>query len=840
MDDCASYLFLAELAAEDAGRLTGKFAFALLILAGIAKCIQIAKRPTTNSLCVYSLAVFLLSWFVSSVSGALFESELASAILLMASVVLWITSLVLGITGLVTYRSNEELYVQGRKQAWWGVSLSVLALVAVTAVIVTAISERLAESEDPAIAMHEAGDSANQQEFEDLNFRFSPPRKWASIPAKTLNEEAQLAYLRKHPDAYFIVIAEKLGEDSGFGNEGLLAIAKANMEAASTRFQVTDEYPMNVDGIEGICFEADVRINGQDISYLPWVGMHNGFAYQLITFFASKDKIEGKAKAHAVRKGFSIIDREKVAMSQEAVAINEKRSTGFGYEIALPSANSWIEIGQANSDLPVADFYAATLQGKNRMYFAVVPFDHVSETANPKKIFGHLLEHYFSFATSREIQRGAIRSVKNEMECLDKQGTTNISAVPHGFHTRLLEGDEFDYLLAVWWNREFESGESRANELLDRFRTFSPDIFGPDLSDAKKRELGLLLNEIGVMWHNEGKWKESLAFFQAAVRRYEEQTICENVARGYLNTDDSEGAVSYLQGVLKRYPNSLHLQQVYAEALASKGETKQALSAYKKVFSAGYSDEDTLLQFVNLAYDNQEFELSIEVLENFLEQHSSVKAERWRALMHVHNGDPNQAELLLKKVIASNEDDFETIFSLAEVYELAERYGEAIQVAEHLLEEFPDDTSVLELKGRCEFSLKKYPQARATFDALLAVSPTDANAKEYQRYISSMMGKGDRSRITTPLDPVELPKEVRQMMDRAEGYSPDRDKQGYDYIEIYRVTGLSYLSDRQRKTTTHQRVKVLNQTGVDTYSTVSRSFSPSTREPICQSASCIR
>ena len=148
-------LTLAEAEGTTAGAsVVGAVIWMLILGAGLIKCMRILRRETTSSLCVVSLMLALTAFLLSSFGTLL--KELLPAPLGTAAVVLAVlfgmlsalVGLTLGIVGLVGYSRGVELgqrrmkYEQGRKQAGWGIGLSVLFGVILLGGVVSAIAAR--------------------------------------------------------------------------------------------------------------------------------------------------------------------------------------------------------------------------------------------------------------------------------------------------------------------------------------------------------------------------------------------------------------------------------------------------------------------------------------------------------------------------------------------------------------------------------------------------------------------------------------------------------------------------------------------------------------------------
>ena len=819
-------LLFSEMSPRETGRFVGQAIVYCLLLAGIIKCIKISKRATTHALCVSSLTVFLTSWLLSAVAGNFLESRFAQFLVFLVLIATWVTSIVLGIVGLSDYKQSQGTYVQGRKQAWWGILLSCIAFLLVGAVFVNEVAKQEGLFESTVKQADRSIDARTGKSFEDLNFRFSAPQKWVSLPPKTLNPEATATYLRKRPDVYFMIIAERPGAEAQFNAETLLTIAQANLRAGGNNVRIHSRYDEPLDGIDGICYEASATADGLDVRYSTWVGTHNGFAYQLIAFSEEKDGHRLGAIAREIRRGFSLIDREAFAYAPGKFPMQKHQAPAFGYELDVASSGNWFAIDEVDSDVPTADLYVSQAGTSGQIRFAVIPIDRPLPKVEDRETFAFALSSLFTVTSLKQVKKEAREIHAYERSCLEVRGFTSPTGTDLGFVARFVPGKQYDFLVVGWWSRANDYGENRVNTLFKAASFFPSRGEVAHLPAERRTQLSVLLNDIGVMWYGKGKWELAKGYFRAALKYDSNETFHENIVNAQLQQDDATGALVSLEKALQKFPDSQALLSKKAEALASKGDGSAACSLYQKLFSTGYKGEDELLAYLNLAVEAEKIDNAIAVLNIYLLEHPSTRVERWRATMYSHKGNHEKAVLLAKEIIDDHGEEFDNIYALAEIYELAGSYSDALKVCEELQEEFPKDVGVMNLKGRCEFSLQRYPQARETFAGVQKLSPFDEEAGQYLKYIAALLGKGDRSQITTPITPVALPPELKEMMDEALSSKTDSANENFDLCEYYRVTGIAYEKNKQRRISTFRHLTVNTSAGVDSASTISCKFNP--------------
>ena len=216
-------------AATESGRLAGQVFVWVALLAGALKCWSISRRPATNTKCALSLMIVLLSLIVAGSLGVVVKQigsspamAFAGGILGLALLATMVTAIVLAILGLVEFFRQPNVYSQGRAQAIW--TLVLVGVFFLFASVGFIRGWQRAHGFGLASGQSQPG---KMLAFDDLNFRFrSPDRPWVAYDASRVNKASKLAFMRRNPEAYFFIIAEKLGSRPGLDTEQLAGIGQ--------------------------------------------------------------------------------------------------------------------------------------------------------------------------------------------------------------------------------------------------------------------------------------------------------------------------------------------------------------------------------------------------------------------------------------------------------------------------------------------------------------------------------------------------------------------------------------------------------------------------------------
>lgn len=235
---------------EQVGRIGGAVFAALLLFAGIVKCLQIMRRPSTSTLCVLSLALPLVVMLAASILSVFVRPaaqdghSYAAVVLQMFTGVrfaLLFTAIVIAVIGLIQYGRNKERYTQGRHQAVWAILLATSLL---TFLVYSTVSEVRARQASPVPTLPRTGEFVK---FEEMNFRIRAPQKpWVQFDVKKMNADATVGFLQPKEQIGFLIVAEQAGIDMGLDADIVAVVAEAALRQAATRVDIGTKEPVTV------------------------------------------------------------------------------------------------------------------------------------------------------------------------------------------------------------------------------------------------------------------------------------------------------------------------------------------------------------------------------------------------------------------------------------------------------------------------------------------------------------------------------------------------------------------------------------------------------------------
>ncbi len=822
-------LAATESAAEEAGRQFGFLLWTVVCVIGLIKCISIARRPRTSTVCVVALTLVLTTWLTTQFLRWLMNSmEFDRATRLGFGgiiLILILSSIILAIVGLAQYKNSQHEYNQGRSQAVWAIILGMILFSAFGYGFTKGLRQ-LADS--GGVPQIEKTDSAagTWRTFEDVNCRMQVPKKpWVELNAKALNEDGRFALLRNNPKVMFTLIAENGAGSIDLDAAGYAELLQSNVRAIATSVDISDLDSSPHGKLPFKRFEAAAKLPNvpRKIFYDFHILTHNGFYYQLLTWGQIEDTQEVREQARSVLKHFEILDPDRLA-ENDALALEDIRSQPLGFATSL-AGTKWFAWEEIDADQPGMQFGA--LNGAHgRFVIEAVPLGDLDPDRDDL-VHGMISRHGLSWPDD------AVSVVPIELENTDSACEVRTRQELEGFNfdyrIRIIRRGDMAYALTAWVSTKQKDAESlfgeafNAIEFFDRSGTDSPT---PLALDGRQT----VLNQTGLAAYRREEYEEAITLFKAAYEtRRNDPVVLGNVCEAAYRSGSYEDGLTYLKQHMDRHPDDLQLKDHLAYLTGAKGDLDAAKSLFQSVIDEGYENDDDLLRALNLYVDADRSADAIPLVESYFKHHPSSKIWRWKGSMYARAGQFDKAIEDLKQLVKDHPNDIEALFTLAETCNDGEDYAGAEEFAKQLVTKGYDNSRAALIKGWSEYNRKWYQRARETFKTALEKDKDNPNLKSALRSASSALGKGDNVAASKPIDAVPIPSLVAEIIKKASsGGKPGTETVSAGFGAVYRsvITGIRYKKGEVQRTTARAKVKVLDRSGVNRFSTLEFLFDP--------------
>jgi len=817
-------------AAYQAGEAIGRWLVLLVLLPlaiwGLVKCVRIMRRPATNHWCVISLALFVFGVASLLVVGQQAErSESAmfiAGLLAVGSLVLFGGGIIIGIIGLIDYASHHGQYVQGRKQAVWGIVLnSLVVLLFVVGIGVAAMRAEAGSSGPVTGGSGFLGEPGERLEFEALNFAVRHPGDpWIGIDIRKVNPVATVGFRDPESQRFLFVIAENGGPGVDLETGGLAEIAKSNLRAAATEVEFEDREPVTVGGIEFVGYEARAVLpSSPDATQLLYAGSRNGWFYQVILTGESAGLEADRAALRAFVDGFELMESERLAPGELTPAPTRFVDEGYGIEVDLAGLEGWYVWEDLEADFPEA-VYGALYRHLGGL--VVVPV-HLGE-----------LDPDLDALTSGLLATANFTYPSDEIRVVESLGDGEsgyeISAVggedeAYAYRMTVLRRGDFGYLIHRWITRAAVERFEELDPLVERIE-LSGSAPAPRLeamSPRRRATRALILNKIGLEYSRRDAYGRARSCFVAAFEATpSDAQMLLNRLDGDYRLGDWQLGLDALAAA-DDLPPTPELHAMEAVLLAGAGRPGEALAAYRRALDGDFDHDGYLLDTINELVERDHEVEAIALAEAQLERFPSAKVRRWHATLFERKGDYERAIELFRRYL--DEDGFDAAMAreLADSYLGAERYNEARETAADLLRKGHHGAESWLLMARSEMGLGWYREAKDTLEDALSDHPGDADLEQALTEVSSRLGEGRNSNVKRPIEAVAVPAGLAAVLDGIGADEPEVEGR-FPYSILRESAGVAFDPGRDLRTTLRKRVAIHSSEGVDFWSSLRFTF----------------
>ena len=821
------HFMLSEVnAAYESGHFAGQAIFLASLVAGILKCWSISRRPTTNKKCALSLMIVLFTFAMSGAIGII-RNELGPSPLLTAlsgalglAIIGSLTAaIVLAIIGLIEFSKRRDLYTQGRAQAIWALGLT--GVMGVLAIVGVVNAIRRADVFGAATRQSQPGKTLT---FDEFNFQFrAPDRPWVPFDTAKINPASKLSFMRRYPEAYFIIIPEKIGQRGNFNTEQLANVGKANLQAAAASSRVASEGPLRVGGLDGWFVESEAQVGSYQLHYRSWYCVTNGYAYQLTAYSRSEDQKRVAQELRDMLDHFTLMDPNRVASTSGGFTTNYY-SPRHLYTVILTNS-PWSPFASLDKSMPQAEFGGS--QGDS--CFVVLPISLQGLTISDDAMASAFLATMNVIYPDENLTNRKMLSEGN-LHGQQFDFSRDLSGTAFHYRFTILQNSEQAYMIAAWTQRRPADAESVLSDAIARVKiqsstnTLTLLSTHPQLNDHERQTQSYIINQAGLYYHKQGEFEKALPLFCAAAQDNDRDTFyVANALEAWKQLDRPKEALAFLDNLSSNQLVASDVKANRAFFQTRANRTEEAATNYASLFASGYRNDSHLSEYINLLAEQKQYDTALAAVQSYLKGGDSVMARLLEGQIYREKQDLPKAISLLQKLHEEAPFNTPTAGALAETYLKAGRYSEALKISDDLIKNSGSTAYAQYLKGQSEVGLKWFREAKISLAAAVKLAPANKNIRSYLDYVSGLLGEGDNTAILDPIDAVALPSSLTNV---PTGMVPAEYAASYGSYYIRRIVAADYLPGKECKTTEFMLVKVLDATGVSAFSTVQIAFDP--------------
>lgn len=662
--------------------------------------------------------------------------------------------------------------------------------------------------------------------FEKFNYRFTlPNRPWSlMMNVEKLIPEANFGIINAPADMLMVVVGEAFGNAVPVDAQALITVSKERMKNVSASMEVIEEKEHELSGLKGVRLITKARIGQMDACHVRWIGVSNGYVYQMILWGRDNQQRRPRliAESEKVFAGFQVIDPQQVSSRSGDDYVDTLKSDEFGYSVDLKglefTRSTPEAVGEPNAD-------TALLRGGSTA-FAVVLLPLLGYDPAIDALCEAFLDGWgisYPNAALSDFQRFSANGLSGARFAFHRDVDNN----HYLYRFKVIKTAGLAYFVAAWTSRNEKNEVAVLDKVIDRCQistTRPAPIEITSYPEAKRHYFGLVFNRLGLSSYNSNQMAQAAEYFETAYRlKPDESAILCNIARALAKASRYDEAERVLAENASRFPNKLDVIALWAEILSQVGRGGEAIDRYQRIFDQGYRDDEVVSNYAILLRDSDRVEEAIKLLKGYCEGGCPLAVTSLLASLYGHQGRHEEAILLLTDLARKLPGNVEVVNALADVYCAADMHADAISQYEELIQSGNAVSDTHVQKGRVHIALKQYREAKQSFETALKISPNDEAAKQYLSAVEGILGQGSNYLVSGEIAPVPLPPWMAAELVAREDRPPEDASDGY-YSLVART--ILYKRDSEYRMTDRWKVRVLSTQGVTGFSSFAVFFDP--------------
>jgi tetratricopeptide (TPR) repeat protein len=624
-----------------------------------------------------------------------------------------------------------------------------------------------------------------------------------------------------------LIIAQKPGVESNLDTAAAVAGAKAHLESSTDSISTWRESPMSIHGIEGTRIDVDAEYQYRPFSEVQWITVYHGYAYELVAWTGSDDRQQLLDSVAALFDNFFVLDTVAQAHSAGYRTVTDYRSIGNGFDVGIAGTSWNRSIARLYEVAPDAEFGVERANGDA---FVIIPLALGGHDPDLDMLTSAFLSRYNTqypgdaILDQKDVQHGPLKGYSLLFTRTNTSGEFRDRA-------EVLKGNGLAYLLIASTKDTDDAADARMSEVITHVH-FDPSPMPPDLKALTSREKKTradIFNSIGLAYYREKEYDKAFEYCkEARTQRPGTEIYAQNATDALTQTGRYREALDDLRGFIGKStpPDKLKLRLAFLESQT--GDVDNALKTYGAAFDNGLRDDDYFTLYIELLSQSKQHDAAIAKTGQYLNQNDTPRIRMLLATAYEQAGQVQKAIDVLLAQQQKYPEDGQLGTLLAETFIRAGRYAEALDQCTSLCSGDRGTSSTYFLKGRAEYGLKHYREAKASLEAAVERDPANTQLKAFRDQVSGMLGEGSNSALEDPIDPVAIPASVLALP--ASGTAGIMETGSFGgYYKTY-ATAIDYKEGSEFKTTDKRVIEVLDESGVTAFSSFEIPFDPLSEE----------
>ncbi len=666
-------------------------------------------------------------------------------------------------------------------------------------------------------------------ENEALNYRLDlSDEAYTFVDFSEQIPDASFAAIRFKPNAFSVAIVDSLG--GGMSAEDYAGLAQIAMsEELNAREDANYIEHKDLGAIErhGMQFFQKVlyaEVASSPIIYVMSVAVVGEFSYQLLTFAVDESEDAVRKEANTVLSAFSILD--PTASVRVAVApkrsVRDYRSEAFGYRFRA-RGKSWFAWDDLQESNDAADMGALSARGYGTV---VMPVCWQEKRPTDNAIYSVVMQQFgedypSDFITEEyEIRKG---------DAAGKLfvGVDESDGEEYLYHQWIVANDHCAYTLAAWGPAAHKNVRRELGKLWSDFELVGvPGALSGDYQDTLEQRVNAsMLNGLGLHYYAARGFRDAHQYFAKASELYPDyDTYLLNAVRALVEVDAYVEARDWLQVRVQPFPDNQEVQSWEAWLAFQTDDAGKAIRIYSELFANGYREDDDFSSYMTALADAELWERLDTAYADYTAGAENDKMRLLKVQLLSRRQKYQEALAILDEMTAGRPFNADLVYERMSILDDMGNPAAVAELAEQLIENGYRSLQSYYYKGDAEYQLRSYRKARESFEAALTFSPGNSSIREYIEAIDLTLGQGDVSTISTPIEAVALPKDMRRIFAADDAVTGGA---GYGADFLSRITGYEFSGGETRTETLYRKIRVADDNGIAQFSTLEFDYDPS-------------
>lgn len=379
------------------------------------------------------------------------------------------------------------------------------------------------------------------------------------------------------------------------------------------------------------------------------------------------------------------------------------------------------------------------------------------------------------------------------------------------------------------WVKNESEYEKRHEEMVARIRFVKPDGKQRALeNDAEKHFASMFYNEVGLKGYQRGQYSVSTrAFEHAAELNSKDANIALNLINSLTKQGKIKSALIAVEKARAELPEHQGIKQWHASLLIRSGREAEAAVLFEELFKGGLRDQEELGIWIETLQKTGKHERAAEIARTVFDETGQIAWRRILANCLWSGGKLDEARAHFKEMEADLGDEAGFASDHASLLLEAKDYKAVMELIGKWEKTNEAPAGMLFSKGMAQAGLEWYKDSVATFTKLDGMVPGNQTVKEALANAQAMMGRGSQEGIRDDLKEVTIPAALGDGAAEALAAADiEKDFAGEGSVLLSHIRVWDWSEGSDARMTLRQRIKILDASGVKSYSTLYVPFKP--------------